>query len=91
MIAYRAETAMAVLLRDELTDEGDARSLIRELFETEADLIPDYEQAILTVKLHHLSSRKLDEAARFLAKHLNETDTLYPGTNLRLVYKMVSD
>ena len=82
---------MAVLLREELTDEGDARSLIRELFETEADLIPDYEQGILTVKLHHLSSRKLDDASRFLAERLNAAEALYPGTNLRLVYKMVSD
>ena len=57
MIAYRSETAMAVLLRDTLTDEDDARSLIRELFVTEADLIPDYEKGTLTVKLHHLSSR----------------------------------
>ena len=91
MIAYRAETPMAVLLRDELTDEGDARSLIRELFETEADLIPDYEQETLTIKLHHLSSRRLDHAARFLAEQLNAAEALYPGTNLRLVYKMVSD
>ena len=91
MIAYRAETAMAVLLRDVLTDVDDARSLIREIFTNEADLIPNYEEGPLTVKLHHLSSRKSDEAARFLLQHLNDAETIYPGTNLRLPYKMVSD
>lgn len=91
MIAYRAETAMVMLLRDALTDVEDARSLIRELFVTEADLIPNDEKETLTVKLHHLTSRKLDDAARFLAEHLNAAETFYPGTNLRLVYKMVSD
>ena len=68
MIAYRSETAMAVLLRETLTDEDDARSLVRELFETEVDLIPDYEEGTLTVKLHHLSIRKLDDAARFFIR-----------------------
>jgi hypothetical protein len=91
MIAYRAETAMAALLRDVLTDVDDARSLIREIFTNEADLIPNYEENTLTVKLHHLSSRKSDEAARFLLQHLNDAETIYPGTNLRLIYKMVSD
>jgi hypothetical protein len=32
-----------------------------------------------------------DHAARLLAQHLNETDTIYPGTNLRLRYELVSE
>jgi hypothetical protein len=43
------------------------------------------------VALHHLTNRASDEAARFLAGHLNATEPVYPGTNLRLVYKLVSD
>lgn len=45
----------------------------------------------LTVRLHHLTNRASDEAARYLAEQLNATETVYPGTNLRLVYKLVSD
>jgi hypothetical protein len=58
---------------------------------TEADLIPDQQAETLTVRLHHLTNRASDQAARFLAAHLNATETVYPGTNLRLVYKVVSD
>jgi hypothetical protein len=41
LIAYRAETALAQLARDKMHRLDDARSLIRQLFRTEVDLIPD--------------------------------------------------
>jgi hypothetical protein len=91
MIAYRAETAMAMILRDRLARADDARSLAREIFMTEADLIPNKKEKTLTVRLHHLTNRLSDEAVRYLATQLNATETLYPGTDLRLVYKLVSD
>ncbi len=91
MIAYRAETAMAVVLRDHLARGDDARALLRQIFTTGADLIPDQAAGTLTVCLHHLSSHAGDEAARSLAVQLNSTETVYPGTKLRLVYKLVSD
>jgi len=54
MIAYGAETAMAILLRDVLARSDDARSFLRELFTSEADLIPNIEIGTLTVRLHHI-------------------------------------
>lgn len=91
MIAYRAETSIASILREVLSRADDARSLVREIMTTEADIIPDEEKGTLTVRLHHLTNNLSDEAARHLASHLNETETIYPGTNLRLIYKLVSD
>jgi len=91
MIAYRAETALASSLREVMARPDDTRALLREIFFTEADLIPDEGAGTLTVALHHLTNRASDAAARFLAEHLNATETVYPGTNLRLVYKLVSD
>lgn len=91
MIAYRAETAMALLVRDTLARTDDARALLREIFTTEADLIPNDQDHTLTVRLHHLTNPLSDQAARALAAHLNESETLYPGTNLRLIFKLVSD
>ncbi len=90
MIAYRAETAMSVVLRDSMKRPDDARSLLREIYTQEADLIPNEEEGTLTVRLHHLTNRMSDHAARQLAQHLNDTDTIYPGTNLRLRYELVS-
>ncbi len=91
MIAYRAETVLARLLRERMARSDDTRALLRETFTTAADLIPDEAAATLTVRLHHLTNRSSDQAARFLAEQLNATETVYPGTNLRLFYKLVSD
>ncbi len=91
MIAYRSETAMAAVLRESLVRSDDARSLLRDIYTTEADLLPNEEEGTLTVRLHHLTNRLSDQAARDLAKHLNNTDTIYPGTNLRLRYELVSE
>jgi hypothetical protein len=54
LIAYRAETALAQLAREEMHRLDDARSLIRQLFRTEVDLIPDQQSKTLTVRLHPL-------------------------------------
>ena len=91
MIACRAETAMAVMLRDHLARGDGARALLRQIFTAEADLIPDEAAGTLTVRLYHLGSHAADEATRSLAEQLNTTETVYPGTDLRLVYKLVSD
>lgn len=90
MIAWRAETAMATVVREKMARPGDARALLREIFATEADLVPNYEQRTLTVRLHHLTNNASDEAARHLFEHLNKTETLYPGTQMRMIYEMVS-
>jgi hypothetical protein len=91
MIAYRAETAMASIVRESMARREDSRALLREIYATEADIIPDKAAQTLTVRLHHLTNQLSDKAARNLAVHLNETDTIYPGTNLRLRYELVSN
>jgi hypothetical protein len=91
MIAYRAETAMALLIRPELARTDDARALLREIYRSPADLIPDPAQGTLTVALHHLANARSDQVARDLAEHLNQCEACYPGTNLRLRFKLVSD
>lgn len=91
MIAYRAETAMSALLRNSMARPDDARSLLRDIYTQEADIIPDEEEGTLIVRLHHLTNRMSDHAARLLAQQLNDTDTIYPGTNLRLRYELVSE
>ena len=48
------------------------------------------ENGILTVRLHHLATHCADETLRHLCAELNETETKFPGTNLRLVYDLVS-
>ncbi len=90
MIAYRAETAMVQIVRQTMSRHDDARSLLRAVYSTEADLIPDQEAKTLTVRLHPLASMSSDEALKHLCAEINATETQFPGTELRLIYELVS-
>jgi hypothetical protein len=90
MIAYRAETALAYTLKEYLGDKEDARMVVKRICQGEADIIPDLKQKILTVRLHHQASASLDTAVRKLFEELNETETVFPGSNLRLSYELIS-
>lgn len=90
LIAYRAETSMASLLRDKLNREDDTRALLRQIYETEVDLVPDPGTNTLTVRLHHLTQAAHDLAVRHLCEELNATETIFPGTELKLVYQLGS-
>jgi hypothetical protein len=63
-------------------------ALVRELMRSPADLSPDLAAKTLTVRLHPLPSRLQDAAARHLAEELTATETLFPGTDLRLIYTL---
>ncbi len=90
MIAYRAETSMANVLRDIMSHPDEARNLLRAIYSTEADLLPDYKSESLTVLLHQLANRSSSEAMHHLCNELNSTETIFPGTNLRLIFRLVS-
>ena len=78
------------MLREAMSRTDETRALLREIFTTEPDLIPDQAVGTLTACLHHLTNRASDEAARYLAEQLHATETVYPGTSLRMVCKPVS-
>jgi hypothetical protein len=91
MIADRAECSMASLLRDHMArGVDDARALLRQIFQTEADLTPDLAANTLTVSLHHLTLAAHDQAIEHLLADLNATQTVFPGTNLTLIFKLGS-
>ena len=88
MIAYRAETAMANVLAPLLSRPDEARSLLRAIYTTEADLLPDPQAGTLTIRLHHMANGVSDRAVRKLCDELNSTDTLFPRSNLRLILQL---
>jgi len=92
MISYRAETAMVNTLIEKLSrwDFNEARAIIRGIYQSSADFEIDEEAKTFTVKLHHQAINKYDEAIRYLCEELTETQTLYPNTDLKLIYKLVS-
>ena len=91
MIAYRTETAMAALVYEKCKSFEQARALLRDVFASEADLIPDKVNKVLVVRLHNLSTRALDKTLDHLLKILNEAKMKYPGTNMILCYQRLGN
>jgi hypothetical protein len=88
MIAYRAETALAGLLVGPTVDFAAARSLLQDLFVTEADILPDPANKLLHVRVHGASRPAANRSLAQLFAQLNEAQVQYPGTDMRLVYEL---
>jgi hypothetical protein len=91
MIAYRAETALANIIRPKMARKDEARALIRQIFNTEIDISPDKKNKVLNVYLHNLTNEGADLLAKEICEKLNQTETLFPGTNLKIIYNLVSN
>lgn len=89
LIAYRAETALVHIVREKLQRHDDARALVRQVFLSTVDLCPEPDQKILRVRLHRLSTAAHDEVLDHLCLELTATETVYPGTDFRLVFEPI--
>lgn len=88
MIVYRAETVLVRALEPHYarTDE-EGRALLREIFTSAADIIPQPDQDQLLVRLHSLSNARSNRALASLCELLNAQRITYPGTNLTIRYQ----
>lgn len=90
MVAYRAETSMASILKDDTTDMAAARRLMQDLYNTEADIFPQPKNSRLFIRVHNASRPAANRKIKQLFKYLNEAEMYYPGTQLRLHYELAS-
>ena len=58
------------------------------LFRSKADIISNHQFGILRVRGIGSPHDSADDAVRELFRELNQTETIYPGTDLRLVYEL---
>ena len=86
----RGRRAADARLREHLARSDDARALLSKVFNHEVDLFPEAAAQTLTVRIHHLTQAAHDQAIRQLCATLNETRTVFPGTNLTLIYEIGS-
>ena len=91
MIAYRAETRMMVPVITTQGKKPNARRLLRALLTSDANIIPVPAKGILRIQLLGLGSDACDRMLAPLVEELNATRTIYPGTELRLVYELAGD
>ena len=88
MIAYRAETRMMSAVAQAQGKNQRPRRHLRALFQADADILPEPGNGILRVRILGTASNAGDNAIAGLLEELNQTRTVYPGTNLRMVYEL---
>ena len=59
------------------------------LFST-ADIIPDYNNKTLSVRLYSLATPRDNLALEKICSLLNDTETVFPGSDLTLVFKITT-
>ena len=91
MIAYRAETRMMAPVLTAQGKKPNARRLLRALLTSDANIIPQPAARILRIQLLGLGSDSCDRMLAPLIEELNATCTIYPGTELRLLYEFAGD
>lgn len=91
MICYRAETTFGQILsigyKKKITE---MRMLVKNLITKKGDIIPDYQNKTLTIALYSLSTPRDNEAVEKICTLLNDTETIYPGTDLKMIYKFAT-
>ncbi len=90
LTTYRGETSLANTIKQFMAKPAEARSLLRQIFSSDADFHIDRDKKTIEVTIHHLSTKRDNIALRKLCKELNQTETIFPDTDLTLVYKTVS-
>jgi hypothetical protein len=88
MICYRAETAVANILNESMrSKKEEKRMLVKQIIGTPANILPNQQDKTLTVTLHSLSSNRYNEALGNLISVLNDSETVFPGTDLKMIFK----
>jgi transposase-like protein len=85
--AYNAESALARLLREHYArGQDEARALLREAFTLPGDL--QITGDTLHVRLDPASAPRRSRALAALCTDLTQTETRYPGTDLKIAYSV---
>lgn len=91
MICYRAETSVANLAVPYLSrDEDEKRKFIQQIINSPVDMKSDHQEKILEITIYSLSAHRYNSALMELIKVMNQTETIFPSTDLRLIFKMHS-
>lgn len=87
IICYRAETALATLLAPHYKRANqEIRSLIKMVIDTPVDIEVDTVKEVLKITLYPLANIRSYEAIAKICETVNATETIYPGTCLKLCF-----
>lgn len=89
MICYRAESSMASLVTPYLANAyKEKRMLVKQIIQSNADLIPDYQNKTIKIVLYSLSANRYNESVKQILPLLNQTETIFPGSSLRMIFQI---
>ena len=92
MICYRAESSVAQWIAPFLAKaDNEKRMVVKQIIQSCADLTPDYENKTLKVTLHSLSAARFNHASAELTKILNQSETIFPGTDLKMIFEITAN
>ncbi len=91
MICFRAETSFANLLSEHYNKSiNEKRALVKSIINSHADIIPDYNNNNLVVRLYSQATPRMNDAIQKVCKLLTDTPTKHPGTQLTMVYEIAT-
>ncbi|MCY4591182.1 MAG: hypothetical protein OXE86_11620, partial [Alphaproteobacteria bacterium] len=88
MIAYRAETRMMLPVMQAQGKKTHPRKLLRALLAADADIMPDPAGGVLRVRIPGLGNDACDRQIEALLTELNTAGTVFPETEMRMVYDL---
>ncbi len=86
-VAYRAETRMTAAVASAQGKCPKPRAALQQLLSADADILPEPHNGVLRIRILGSANDATDAAIQPLLDELNETETVYPGSGLRLVYE----
>jgi len=64
--------------------------LVKSIINTPIDMQVDKENDELKITLYPLANQRSNEAVSKICETINKTNTIFPGSNLRLIYKIAT-
>lgn len=89
LIASRSEIALASIIKKYMAKPKEARALMEQFYKSNADLKVDYQNNILKICIHRQATVHEDIILSKLCEYLNETETTFPCSDLKLQYCLI--
>ena len=88
MICYRTESSLLNLLSPHFArarEEG--RAFLKGLFQLPADIVPDEQAKVLTIRFHAMANPRSNVALKELCEIMNSEKFCFPQTSLKMVFE----
>ena len=89
LIASRSEIAMASIIKKYMAKPKEARALMEQFYKSNADIKVDYQKKILRICIHRQATVREDIILAKFCEYLNETETIFPCSDLKLQYCLI--